>query len=65
MKYAVIGDTVNVAARIQALNARLGTTMLASGEVHARLPEELATLAVAHGEHVVKGRDRAVVAYAF
>jgi adenylate cyclase len=65
MKYAVIGDTVNVAARIEALNEKLDTTMLVSGEVYARLPEELAQLADPRGEHAVKGRKQPVSVFAY
>ena len=65
MKYAVIGDTVNVAARIEVLNERLGTSMLISAEVHARLPDELSERGEARGEHAVKGRDRAVAVLAY
>lgn len=64
MKYAVIGDTVNVAARIEVLNERLGTTLLVSAEVLERLPAELAGGASAKGAHQVKGRARAVDVHA-
>ncbi|MDV7398175.1 adenylate/guanylate cyclase domain-containing protein, partial [Arthrospira platensis SPKY1] len=41
MKYAVIGDTVNVAARLEALNKEYNTTILMSDEVVTRLPNDL------------------------
>jgi adenylate cyclase len=63
MKYAVIGDAVNLAARIERLNDRLGTTMLISKDVYRRLPPELASIAHERGEHAVKGR-RPVNVYA-
>jgi len=65
MKYAVIGDTVNVAARIQSLGDELGAAMLVSAEAHARVPEPLRAQAEARGEHSVKGRDRPVAVFAY
>jgi class 3 adenylate cyclase len=56
MKYAIIGDTVNLAARLEGLNATLGTDILVSEEVRTQLPPDLAARCVARGEHLVKGR---------
>jgi len=64
MKYGVIGDNVNVAARLEALNKTLNTNLLISGEVFATLPDTLKQEAVDHGEHQVKGRDQHVRAFA-
>ena len=64
MKYAVIGDTVNVAARLENLNKEFDTDILISEEVYAHLPEELSTIAVDKGECKVKGRDQMVRVYA-
>jgi class 3 adenylate cyclase/sensor domain CHASE-containing protein len=63
MKYAVIGDVVNTAARIEALNEVVGTDILLTEEVRAALPPELAKRAKDHGEHVVKGRKGRVHVY--
>jgi adenylate cyclase len=65
MKYAILGDTVNLAARLEALNEALGTTMLVSGATHARLPPELAGDARPHGPHAVKGRSSRVDVHAY
>jgi len=64
MKYAVIGDTVNVAARLEALNKDLGTDILLSYDVYSQLPEDLTRDVVERGEHTVKGRQQAVKVYA-
>ncbi|GAB4270051.1 MAG: adenylate/guanylate cyclase domain-containing protein [Deferrisomatales bacterium] len=63
MKYSVIGDTVNVAARLEALNKELGTTVLVSEEVRSRLPAPLANRLRSVGTAQVKGRRREVAVY--
>ena len=65
LKYGVIGDTVNIAARVEALNETLGTELLATAEVYERLPLELAGRGEAMGAHRVKGRAGLVDVYAF
>ena len=65
MKYGVVGDTVNVAARLETLNKDLGTTLLLSAEVVAALPPELAGLVRPMGAFKLKGRDAPQVVYAF
>ena len=60
MKYAIIGDTVNLAARLEGLNRVLGTDILVSEQVLAQLPSELAARFSAHGEQMVKGRAQPV-----
>lgn len=60
MKYAILGDAVNLAARLEGLNSLLGTDILVSEEVLARLPPELASRFTAHGEQMVKGRAHPV-----
>jgi adenylate cyclase len=62
VKYAVVGDTVNVASRVENLNNALGTTILATGEVIARLPAD-APPAEAKGDHQLKGRDQPIKVY--
>jgi len=63
MKYAVIGDTVNVAARLEALNKEYDTTILMSDEVVTRLPNDLRERCDKVGITVVKGRQQTVVSY--
>ena len=56
MKYGIIGDTVNVAARLEALNKDLGTTILLSGSTHDTLPPELADTLTDEGRVTPRGR---------
>ncbi|HYP04148.1 MAG TPA: adenylate/guanylate cyclase domain-containing protein, partial [Cyanobium sp.] len=64
MKYSVIGDTVNVASRLEALNKDLGTDYLISRDVYIQLPRGLQDAVVDHGTHKVKGREHPVRVYA-
>lgn len=65
MKYAVIGDAVNVAARLEALNKVLDTEILVSDAVFAELPDDLAARARDQGRHKVKGRDQEVQIWSY
>ena len=56
MKYAVIGDSVNVAARLEALNKELGTSILISDEVRTYLPMDVTAQTHDHGVFEIKGR---------
>jgi adenylate cyclase len=64
MKYSVIGDSVNVAARLELLNKELGTDILISRDVYLQLPVDLMDGAVERGIHKVKGREHPVKVYA-
>ena len=63
MKYGVVGDVVNVAARLEALNKQLGTTLLMSEDTYGRLPEDLQAALPSQGTQPVKGREQGVAVY--
>ena len=58
MKYGVIGDVVNVAARLEQLNKQHETSLLISSEVYEDLPPELQSRAKDRGEIALKGRGQ-------
>ena len=62
LSYALVGDAVNVASRIQALNKEFGTTVLVSAATQALLASStnLSPLPAAR----VKGRSTEVAIYA-
>ena len=66
-KYAVIGDAVNVAARLEQLNKEVGvdsvTALLFSDAVHEAIDPDLRARAVRRGEFTVKGRQQPVGAW--
>jgi class 3 adenylate cyclase len=62
LSYALVGDAVNVASRIQSLNKELGTTVLVSGATCARLASPAGCTPLA--DRQVKGHSAAVSVYA-
>ena len=62
--YAVIGDVVNTAARLEALNKELGTSILVSEVVANELRDErLRSRLHASGVHKVKGKHESVTVF--
>ncbi|HRE88455.1 MAG TPA: adenylate/guanylate cyclase domain-containing protein, partial [Myxococcota bacterium] len=65
MKYTILGDSVNIASRLEGKNKELGTDILVSEAVFSRLPGDLKQRAKSQGEHSVKGRQQPVALYSF
>jgi len=61
-EYTVIGDTVNFAARLEALNKEFGSQLLISSAVRETLGDD-GHDAVALGEVAVRGYERPVAVY--
>ncbi len=61
--YSMLGDTVNLASRLQVLNKKLATDILISGETRSRLALSDTRLRPM-GQHTVKGKTEAVDVYA-
>ncbi len=61
MKYAIVGDAVNVATRVEGLNKELGTTFLITEDTYVLLPSWVQV--ADHGEMKVRGRHRPVRVY--
>jgi adenylate cyclase len=62
MAFATVGDTTNVASRLQSLTRDLGATLVASGALVAAIEREAVDLSVLkdlepRGTHTLRGRD--------
>jgi adenylate cyclase len=64
VKYAVIGDAVNVASRCEGLNKTLGTEILCTASTYDELPDALKNTLTDKGAHDVKGRANKVTVFA-
>ena len=63
MKYCVMGDTVNVAARLETMNKDFATTILVSDQVKVRLPADVTDTLTDRGILNIRGRLQSVGAY--
>jgi adenylate cyclase len=62
MAFATVGDTINVASRLQALTRDLDASIVASGALVSAVEREAADMPLLdglkpHGAHVLRGRD--------
>lgn len=55
-KYAVVGDSVNVAARVEAMNKTLHTRILVTSSTYSRLSQTVSARFEEAGTHHLKGR---------
>ena len=63
LQYSTIGDTVNVASRLEQSNKDFSTTILFSHEIYSSLTKELYDKANYQGEISLKGRDQKTKVY--
>ena len=63
LQYSTIGDTVNVASRLEQSNKEFSTTILFSHEIYSSLTKDLYEKANYQGEISLKGRDQKTKVY--
>ena len=63
IQYSTIGDTVNVAARLERANKEFGTNILFGDEVYTSLTEKLHSQSTLSGEITLKGRAKPTKVY--
>ena len=69
MAFATVGDTINVASRLQSLTRDLNATIVVSGALTAEVAREAADVALLErltkqGPHVLRGRDAPIEVWA-
>ena len=63
IQYSTIGDTVNVAARLERANKKFGTNILFGDEVYTSLTKKLHSQSTLSGEITLKGRAKPTKVY--
>ena len=63
IQYSTIGDTVNVAARLERANKEFGTNILFGDEVYTSLTKKLHSQSALSGEITLKGRAKPTKVY--
>ena len=63
LQYSTIGDTVNVASRLEQRNKEFSTDILLSHEIYTSLTKDLYDIAEYQGEISLKGRDTKTKVY--
>ena len=63
MKYGVVGDVVNVAARLEGLNKSYGSDLMLSADSYMQISPDKRSLFTHQGPLKVKGREEGVDTY--